>query len=58
VENPGGIISSALTRWEANPARAVFGRARGFAPGRKPDYFEAQTQAIDSYIKRARAGHR
>jgi len=56
-ENPGGIISSALMRWEANRHARTFG-ALAERTRAEADYFEAQTQAIDSYIKRARAGHR
>ncbi len=56
-ENPGGIISSALTRWEANRHSRVFG-ALAERTRAEADYFDAQSGAIDSYIKRARAGHR
>jgi len=55
--NPGGIIESTLTRWEANRhARtigAVAARTRAEA-----DLFEAQTQAMASYVKRQQAGYR
>jgi hypothetical protein len=55
--NPGGIVSSALMRWEANRhARtlgAVAARTRAEA-----DLFDAQTQAMESYVKRQRAGAR
>ena len=56
-ENPGGIISSALTRWEANRHARVFD-ALATRTRAEADYFDAQTGAIDSYIKRARVYHR
>jgi hypothetical protein len=54
---PGGIIESTLTRWEAQrhartiDAISVRTRAEGAL-------HDAQTQLIDSYVKRQRAGHR
>jgi hypothetical protein len=55
--NPGGMIESTLTRWEANRhARtigAVAARTRAEA-----DLFEAQTQAVNSYAKRQEAAFR
>ena len=52
--NPGGIIDSTLTRWEANrharTINAVSTRVRA-----ETELFDAQTQALASYIKRQRA---
>lgn len=55
--NPGGLVSSTLTRWEANgqtrAISAVAERTRAEA-----DLFEAQTQALESYVKRQAAAAR
>jgi hypothetical protein len=55
--NPGGIVSSALTRWEANrhtrTIGAVAARTRAEA-----DLFDAQAQAVEAYVRRQRAGYR
>jgi hypothetical protein len=55
--NPGGIIESTLTRWEANrhsrTIGAVAARTRAEA-----DLFDAQTQALASYGKRQEAAFR
>jgi len=55
--NPGGIVSSTLTRWHANSQNraltAMAGRTRAEA-----DLYEAQSQAIESYVKRDRAAAR
>ncbi len=56
-ENPGGIISSALMRWEANRHTRVYG-ALAARTRAQADYFDAQTQAVESYVKRGRAVHR
>ena len=55
--NPGGMIQSTLTRWEANRHARTLGAlaARTRAEG---DLFEAQTQAISSYVKRQEAAFR
>lgn len=55
--NPGGIVSSTLTRWEANRhARAISAIAdRTRAEG---NLLDAQTQALESYSKRQRAAAR
>jgi hypothetical protein len=55
--NPGNLIESTLTRWEANrhtrTIGAVAARTRAEA-----DLFEAQTQAVNSYVKRQQAAYR
>jgi hypothetical protein len=55
--NPGGLVSSTLTRWEANrhsrAISAIAERTRAEA-----GLFDAQTQALESYVKRQRAGAR
>ena len=55
--NPGGIISSTLTRWEAQrhsqAISAVAERTRSEA-----SLLDAQTTALESYVKRQRAGAR
>jgi hypothetical protein len=55
--NPGGLVSSTLTRWEANgqtrAISAVAERTRAEA-----DLFEAHTQALESYVKRQAAAAR
>ncbi len=55
--NPGGFVSSTLIRWEAQRhARAISAvteRIRAEA-----NLFDAQTQALESYVKRQRAGAR
>ena len=56
-ENPGGIISSTLTRWEAERHARVYG-ALAARTRAEADYFDAQSGAIESYIKRAKAGYR
>jgi hypothetical protein len=52
--NPGGLVSGTLARWEANrharTITAYAGRTRA-----ESDLFDAQTQAIESYVKRQRA---
>ena len=52
--NPGGIINSTITRWEANrharTINALSNRVRA-----ETELFDAQTQALGSYIKRQRA---
>jgi hypothetical protein len=55
--NPGGIIESTLTRWEANR----HGRTIGAIAARtraESDLFDAQTQALASYCKRQEAAFR
>jgi hypothetical protein len=55
--NPGGIVSSTLIRWEANRhARAISAVAERFRA--EANLFDAQTQALESYVKRQRAGAR
>ncbi len=55
--NPGGLVSSTLVRWEANrhsrAITAIAERTRAEA-----SLFDAQTQALESYAKRQRAGAR
>jgi hypothetical protein len=55
--NPGGLVSSTFTRWEANhhsrAISAIAERTRAEA-----NLFDAQTQALESYVKRQRAGAR
>jgi hypothetical protein len=55
--NPGGIVSSTLTRWEAQrhsrAISAVAERTRSEAA-----LLDAQTTALESYVKRQRAGAR
>jgi len=55
--NPGGLVSSTLTRWEANhhsrAISAITERTRAEA-----NLLDAQTQALESYVKRQRAGAR
>jgi hypothetical protein len=55
--NPGGLLASTLARWEADRhARtigAVAARTRAEA-----DLFEAQTQAMNSYVKRQQVAYR
>ena len=52
--NPGGIIDSTLTRWEANRhARTL--NALSHRTHAETALFDAQTQAIASYIRRQRA---
>jgi hypothetical protein len=55
--NPGGMIESTLTRWEANRHARTLGAlsARTRAEG---DLFDAQTQAMSSYVKRQEAAFR
>lgn len=52
--NPGGIVESTLTRWEAErharTINALTSRTRA-----EMALFDAQTEALSSYIKRARA---
>lgn len=52
--DPGGIVSSALMRWEADrharTLTAVAARTRA-----ETSLFDAQTNALESYIKRQRA---
>jgi hypothetical protein len=54
---PGGVVSSTLMRWEANRHARTFGAvaARTRAEG---DLFDAQSQAMESYIKRQRVAAR
>ncbi|HZP75404.1 MAG TPA: hypothetical protein VFB45_04610 [Pseudolabrys sp.] len=54
-ENPGGIISSALTRWEAGRHERVYG-ALASRTRAEAKYFDAQCEAVDAYIRRAQAG--
>jgi hypothetical protein len=55
--NPGGIVGSALTRWEANRhARAISAIAERTRA--EATLFDAQTQALEAYAKRQRAGAR
>ena len=55
--DPGGLVSSTLTRWEANrhsrAISAIAERTRAEA-----NLFDAQTQALESYAKRQRAAAR
>lgn len=55
--NPGGLVSSTLVRWEANrhsrAISAIAERTRAEA-----GLLDAQTQALESYVKRQRAGAR
>jgi hypothetical protein len=55
--NPGGLLSSTLIRWEANrhgrAISAVAERTRA-----ESNLFDAQTQALESYTRRQRAGAR
>jgi hypothetical protein len=55
--DPGGLVSSTLMRWEANrhsrAISAIAERTRAEA-----SLFDAQTQALESYVKRQRAGAR
>jgi hypothetical protein len=55
--NPGGLVSSTLMRWEASRhSRAISAVAdRTRAEG---NLLDAQTQALESYVKRQRAGAR
>ncbi len=54
---PGGIIESTLTRWEAQRhARTI--DAMAVRTRAEAGLFDAQTQVIDSYVKRQRAGYR
>jgi hypothetical protein len=55
--NPGGIIDSALTRWEANRHSRTIG-AVATRTRAEADLFDAQTQALTSYGKRLEAGYR
>jgi hypothetical protein len=55
--NPGGIIDSALTRWEANRHARTIG-AVATRTRAEADLFDAQTQALNSYVKRQEAGFR
>ncbi len=55
--NPGGIVSSTLIRWEANRhARAISAVAERTRA--EASLFDAQTQALEAYAKRQRAGAR
>jgi hypothetical protein len=55
--DPGGLVSSTLTRWEANrhtrAISAIAERTRA-----ESNLFDAQTQALESYTKRQRAAAR
>ena len=55
--DPGGIIASALTRWEATrharTISTVTKRTRA-----ETELFDAQSQLVDSYVRRQRAGYR
>lgn len=55
--DPGGLVSSTLTRWEANrhsrAISAIAERTRSEA-----NLFDAQTQVLESYTKRQRAAAR
>jgi hypothetical protein len=55
--NPGGVIESILTRWEANRHARTIG-AVAVRTRAETDLFEAQTQALNSYVKRQQAGYR
>jgi hypothetical protein len=55
--NPGGMIESTLTRWEANRHARTIG-AVAVRTRAEADLFEAQTQALNSYVKRQQAGYR
>lgn len=56
-QNPGGIVSSALTRWEANRHARVFeaqtGKTRALTA-----LYDAQTAAVDAYVRRESAAQR
>jgi hypothetical protein len=55
--DPGGIVGSALTRWEAKrharAITAVTARTRA-----ETELLDAQSQLVDSYVRRQRAGYR
>jgi hypothetical protein len=55
--DPGGIISSALTRWEANRHARVF-ESQTARTRAEATLFDAQVEAIEAYVRRARALHR
>src|ERR1700733_6255210 len=55
--NPGGIIESTLTRWEANRHTRTIG-AIATRTRAETDLFEAQTQALNSYVKWQQAVYR
>jgi hypothetical protein len=55
--NPGGVVSSALTKWEANRHARTIG-AVATRTRVQADLFDAQTQAVESYIRRERAAYR
>src|SRR5271170_3771144 len=55
--NPGGMIESTLTRWEANRHARTIG-AIAERTRAETDLFNAQTQAVESYVKRQQAGYR
>jgi hypothetical protein len=52
--NPGGVISSTLMRWEAIRHERTFGALAGRTRA-EADYFDAQSEAVDAYIRRGRA---
>jgi hypothetical protein len=51
--DPGGIVSSTLMRWEANRHTRTFGAVAARTRA-EADLFDAQTQAMESYVKRQR----
>jgi hypothetical protein len=55
--DPGDAISSTLMRWEATRHARTFS-ALAERTRAESEYFDAQTQAIDSYIRRGRAAYR
>jgi hypothetical protein len=55
--NPGGLISSTLMRWEADRHARTFG-ALAERTRAEADYFDAQIEAVDAYIRRGRAACR
>ncbi len=55
--NPGGLVSSTLTRWEANRHARVLGALTERTKA-QAGLFDAQSQALESYVKRQRAGAR
>ena len=55
--NPGGIIESTLTRWDANRHSRTIGAVAARTRA-ETDLFDAQTQALASYGKRQEAAFR
>jgi hypothetical protein len=55
--NPGGVVSSTLTRWQANGQTRALTALRALTVA-EANLYDAQSQAMESYVTRERAAAR